>query len=81
MNIYTGFITAVSPRGITEWYKLDEAIGILNNGHLNDTTEIEYHEKAHTKGIFINGLKGHAFKERLTCQVWNQYLHHIYNTS
>ena len=81
INIYNGFITAVSPRGMTEWYNLDEAIGILNNGHLNDTTELEYHEKAHTKGMLINGLKGHAFKERLTYQAWNHYLHHMYNTT
>lgn len=80
LHLYNGYITGVSPRGMTEWFDLNEAIGILNNGYLNDSTAYEYHEKSESGGLLVNGITSKLGKN-LKIEAWNYYLHHIYNTS
>ncbi|UKN03206.1 hypothetical protein K6119_06720 [Paracrocinitomix mangrovi] len=79
-HLYNGFITGVSPRGMTEWYSLNEAIGLSYNGQLNDTVHYEYHEKSGTKGLLVNGFCT-TIHEKLKLQAWNYYLHKVYNTT
>ncbi len=79
-ELYNGVVTGVSPRGMTEWYHLNEAIGLLPSGLLNDSTHYEYHEKANTLGLLVNGVKS-EIKEHFYLQIWNYYLHHIQNTT
>jgi hypothetical protein len=79
-HFYNGFITGVSPRGMTEWYSLNEAIGINYNGMLNDTVQYNYHDKSGTKGLLVNGFSS-MLLPKLKLQGWNYYLHNIYNTT
>lgn len=77
-SIYAGWINGVSPRGMTEWYPINEAIGILNNGFQYDGSNAEYHEFAQTRGI---GVLGYSIKiNNLNLQIWDYYFDRIYNT-
>ena len=77
-SIYVGWINGVSPRGMTEWYSINEAIGILNNGFQYDGSNAEYHEFAATRGI---GVLGYKIKLKdISLQVWDYYFDRIYNT-
>jgi hypothetical protein len=79
-HIYGGWINSVSPRGMTEWYSLNEAIGISNNGYLPNGEKADYHEQANTKGLGVLGYENELNKS-LKISVWNYYLHKLYNTS
>lgn len=56
-HIWLGWIDGVSPRGMTEWYNLNEAIGIIGQGYASDGLEAEYHEKSHTRGLAVLGYQ------------------------
>ena len=79
VKMYNGFINGVAPRGMTKWYSMNEAIGITNNGMLNDSTKMNYRTAANTKGLLVNGFKITPVKA-LKIQVWNYYLLHMHNT-
>lgn len=79
-QIYGGWIFAVSPRGMTEWYSLNEAIGLNNNGYLPDGAHAEYHEHSNTKGLGVLGIESKITKQ-LKLSLWDYYLHHMYNTT
>ncbi len=75
-KINLGWITKVSPRGMTEWYTINEAIGINNNGFEPNGHAADYHEKADSKGIGVLGLEK-SIGEKIKLQYWNLFLHHI----
>ena len=79
-HLYAGWIYAVSPRGMTEWYPLNEAIGLSSNGYLPNGDLAEYHEHGNTKGLSAFGYKNDMIKN-LKIQIWNYHLHHLFNTS
>lgn len=77
-TIYTGWINGVSPRGMTEWFSINEAIGKLNNGFQYDGSKAEYHEFADTRGI---GVLGYKLKMKdISLQAWDYYFDRMYNT-
>ncbi len=78
-HVYNGFINGVAPRGMTKWFSLNEAIGITNNGLLNDSTKMDYHQSAHTDGMLVNGVV-YEHKNTVKVQIWNYYLLHLHNT-
>ncbi|WP_306643800.1 hypothetical protein [Sanyastnella coralliicola] len=78
-ELYLGWIDGVSPRGMTEWYSLNEAIGIANNGFQYDGSEAFYHEEGQTKGMAIAGIEWQS--SLIKWQVWNHHLHRITNIS
>lgn len=77
-SIYGGWINGVSPRGMTEWYPINEAIGILNNGFQYDGSNAEYHEFSDSRGIGVLGY--HLSGDKLSIQIWDYYLDRMYNT-
>lgn len=78
-NIYTGFINGVSPRGVTEWYSINEAIGINNNGFEPDGSKADYHGFSETKGIAVLGAENESFKN-FTFKFWDFWMHNMNNT-
>ena len=79
-KLYAGWIHGVSPRGMTEWYSLNEAIGLNNNGFQPNGEKADYHEVANTKGLGVLGVQTKLGKKgKLT--FWNYYLHRLYNTN
>lgn len=79
ITLYNGFVSGVSPRGMTEWYSINEAVGILSRGHLNDSTEMDYHEHSNSRGLSVNAVD--LSLKKINIEFWNYYIHHIYNTS
>ncbi len=79
VRFYNGFINGVAPRGMTRWYSMNDAIGLTNNGMLNDSTKMDYREAANTKGLLVDGFKINPTTS-LKIQVWNYYLLHMHNT-
>ncbi len=56
-KLIVNFITAVSPRGMTEWYPIHEAIGLLNNGKSINGNEASYLHQTPIRYIANFGLK------------------------
>lgn len=77
-TFYAGWINGVAPRGFTEWYNLNEAIGINNNGFEPDGTKGHYKGTANTKGIAVLGLKSSSL-ENLKIMAWNYWFHNMMN--
>lgn len=76
--IYAGWINGVSPRGMTDWYTLNQAVGLLNNGFQYDGSNAVYHEFAETKGL---GVLGYKVKIKdISLQIWDYYFDQIDNT-
>jgi len=73
-DIFLGYIDGVSPRGMTEWFSLEDAIGILNNGYQPDGTPAEYHEHSGMEWIGVVGYE-HEVSEGLELNLWNYYFH------
>ncbi len=77
-KITLGWIDGVSPRGMTEWFSIDEAIGLNNNGFEPDGEKAHYHETAKTKGIGVFGYENEQI-EGWKWQLWNYHFHHLTN--
>ncbi len=77
-RIYTGWINGVSPRGMTHWYSLDDAIGLQSVGLTPDGNPANYHGSANTRGLGVIGFVRE--NEQYAFQMWNYYLDRINNT-
>lgn len=77
-HFYGGYINGVSPRGMTEWYSINEAIGVLNNGFQYDGSKATYHEVAQSRGIGVFGYKFQS--DDIGFQAWDYYIDRLYNT-
>lgn len=77
-DIYLGWIDGVSPRGLTEWYPMHEALGILSNGLQPDGSTAGYHDHVSSRGMAVAGFEGKAF-DGLSWSLWNHWLHRAVN--
>jgi hypothetical protein len=73
------WIHKVSPRSMTEWFPMDEVIGLTDNGYLPNGEKAEYEETTHSQGLAIVHL-GKEFKN-LKFNFWNFHLDKFINTS
>ena len=55
------WIHRFSPRSMTEWFSMDEVIGLTDNGYLPNGEKADYKETTHSQGLAIvhlgKGLK------------------------
>ena len=73
------WIHKVSPRSMTEWFPMEEVIGITDNGYLPNGEKAYYKETTHSQGLAIVHL-GKEFKN-LKVNFWNFHLDKFINTS
>ena len=73
------WIHRVSPRSMTEWFPMDETIGLTDNGYLPNGEKADYKEVTHSQGLAIVHL-GKEFKN-LNANFWNFHLDKFINTS
>lgn len=75
-----GWLNGVSPRGMTEWFSMHEAIGILGNGRQPNGQKANYHEAAQTRGI---GVLAYEYRklEHFRFQFWNYHFHRLTHIS
>ena len=74
------WFTKSSPRSVTHWYSIQDAIGLYDNGFLENGSDADYHHKIQSAGLGILGLEYDVAKNfKLT--FWNYNLDNINNTS
>ncbi len=78
-GLFLGWFWKASPRSITHWYNIGDAIGLYNNGCLPDGSPAEYHEHISSKGLGILGIR-HAITSKVNVEYWNYHLDNISNT-
>jgi hypothetical protein len=78
-SVRLGFIDGVSPRGMTDWFSLNEAIGQGGNGFEPNGIPAEYHETSSTRGLAVVGYKYHS-AETWTNQAWAYVFDRISST-
>lgn len=78
-HFYWGWLYQVSPRGMTEWYPIDEAIGILNNGYQPNGQKAHYQHHLKSAGLGVFGYEG-TIANALQLKLWNYTLDKINNT-
>ncbi|MCD8540471.1 MAG: OprD family outer membrane porin, partial [Leadbetterella sp.] len=74
-----GWIHKVSPRSMNEWYGIQEAIGLTDNGLQPDGTPAGYHRAAHSAGI--GTLRWGMKRDHWHLDMWNLYLDKINNST
>jgi hypothetical protein len=79
IHVHASWFVQASPRSTTHWYKIQDAIGIYNNGCLDDGSEATYHHHLTSAGLGIFGAEWH--KKHHTLEAWNYVLDNISNTS
>lgn len=65
-----GYIDGVSPRGMTEWFSLNEAIGLLGNGRQPDGSPADYQDGTGIDWIAVIGIRK-DLRENLKLSFWN----------
>lgn len=73
------WIRKVSPRSMTKWFSMDEAIGISDNGFQPNGKKAKYLNKTPTEGIGISHLERKNNHWKLN--IWNFYLDKMMNSS
>ncbi|MFD1629796.1 hypothetical protein [Pseudopedobacter beijingensis] len=73
------WIHRVSPRSMTEWFSMEEVIGLTDNGYLSNGEKADYEGTTHSQGLAIVHL-GKEFKN-LNANFWNFHLDKFINTS
>jgi hypothetical protein len=73
------WIYKVSPRSMTDWFSVDDAIGLMDNGYQPDGTKADYKQHISSHGVAII----HAGNEikNIKIDFWNYYIDQLLNTS
>ena len=77
-QVQTGWLTQVSPRSMTQFFPMHEAIGLKSQGRQPDGTPAAYHEAAPTRGIGVVGWQ-YDSQETWKVEVWEFYLDRLTN--
>lgn len=77
-QINLGWINGVSPRATTEWFSIEEGIGLFYNGHQPNGELAEYHEHYPSSGI---GVANYNFqKNNFSFKFYDLYIDKLINT-
>jgi hypothetical protein len=80
VKVEGGWLYALSPRGTTKWYDVDESIGVYSGGVNIDGTKSQYNNTLQSKGVFLVGAHVELNKN-ITLHGWNVFTENIFNTS
>ena len=78
LQVTATVINGVSPRGMTEWFSIDEAIGLLNNGYQPNSEKAEY--KNHTQDNYIAYAQINKKLGDLTLKLEDTHIDKLINT-
>ena len=73
-----GWLDGVAPRATTEWFDLEEGIGLFNNGHQPNGEKAGYHEYYPSKGIGIITYK--YLHRNFRVALYDLYIDKLHNT-
>lgn len=71
-------LNGVSPRSFMQWYRLNDAIGVLNSGYQPDGTAAAYHGHTGANAMAYLGISKKS--GRLTFTIWDTHIQNIANT-
>lgn len=74
---YLGLINGVGPRGMTNWYSLNEGIGIIGKGLQPNGTPSNYYKKSNTRGLIVAGHE-QKIGDNWKINYWTNWLDRIY---
>lgn len=77
-QVNLGWLDGVSPRSTTEWFRMDEAIGLFYNGFQPNGKMAEYHDFYPSSGIGV--LNYNYSNENFQLQFYDFYLDKVMNT-
>jgi len=76
--INVGWLNGVSPRATTEWFSIEEGIGLFYNGYQPNGELAEYNEHYPSSGI---GIANYNFQENnFTFKIYDFYIDKLLNT-
>lgn len=75
-----GWIWGAAPRGLTQWYSINDVIGLQNNGVLEGGEPADYRYKANSSGIYVFNYQ-YKLDKTLKIQFWNYYFDDLINTA
>jgi hypothetical protein len=73
-----GLINAISPRSTTDWFSLNQGIGLFSNGFLPNGEVATYRNKTNSEGLGL--IKYMYSKPNLNIKVYDIYIHNVLNT-
>ncbi|WP_019039120.1 hypothetical protein [Psychroflexus tropicus] len=73
-----GFINAISPRSTTDWFSLNEGIGLFSNGFLPNGEIADYRNYTNSEGLGV--IKYLYSKANLNFILYDIFVHNLLNT-
>ncbi|MCS7036455.1 MAG: OprD family outer membrane porin [Saprospiraceae bacterium] len=80
VKIEGGLLWRMSPRSTVRWYTIGESIGLYPRGINPDGSASGYSGNLKSGGVGLVGITWRP-DERLTLQLWDQYVERIFNTA
>lgn len=80
LELQGGFLTHVSPRSTTRWFKIEDAIGLNSQGVDQYGIAGNYHNHIDSKGIAVAGVI-YQPRSRFAIQVWDYFIENVQNTA
>jgi hypothetical protein len=77
-KVNLGWLNGVSPRATTQWFAVDEALGLFNNGFQPNGEKANYHNFYPSSGVGI--INYNLRKENLQLNFYDYYQDKIMNT-
>lgn len=77
-QVNLGWLNGVSPRATTEWFSIEDGMGLFNNGHQPNGELAEYYEQYPSSGI---GIANYNFqKNNFSFKVYDVFIDKLINT-
>lgn len=73
-----GFINKLSPRSVTDWFSVNDGIGLFFNGFLPNGEEANYRGSMNTNGLGV--VKYQFSNATWNFKLYDIYIHHLLNT-
>lgn len=78
--IEAAYIYGISASATTNWGHVSESIGVFPNGVNVNGSPGDYANNLHGGGLAFLGVHG-SVRKNMKFEVWNQYVHQIFNTA
>ena len=78
-TIYAAWLTEISPRSTTEWYRVSSSIGVNSQGVSPTGIKANYRNHVATNGVGFIGVKIRVFPT-VEWQVWDYVIDNVMNT-
>lgn len=79
LTVNMAVLNGVSPRSMTEWFKFNEAIGLLSNGYATDGTKADYQHYVNTNAVAFAGI--HKRAGNFNLNLWDTHIDKLLNTA